>query len=462
VPADPRRYDQPVNTIPRVVPSPMSASKLQSWGHYPYALQASHRPSWREDVQAALHDACARFGTTLPYGNGRSYGDSCLGATDHVLYLRGLDRFISADWEQGILRAEAGVMLGEILRQSVPRGWMLPVTPGTQFVTLAGAVANDVHGKNHHVRGTFGRHVRRFSLLRSDQPPLECAPGENAELFRTTIGGLGLTGVIEWVEIQLMPVRSSRISVTSRRFANLDEFLQLSGELDSQHEYGVAWVDCVSGGAALGRGIYLSGEHAEDGDFSFPDKPVRSVPFALPWSPVNRYTLKAFNSHYYWRHGRKMQRTELDFASYFYPLDGIRNWNRIYGRKGFQQHQCVIPQAAARDALNAILTAIAKSGSGSFLAVLKRCGTLVSPGLLSFPMPGISLALDFPQRERQNETLFAQLDAIVREAGGRQYPAKDAHMSGADFRAAYPAWEALERQRDPALMSRFWKRTTQP
>ncbi|TAL94492.1 MAG: FAD-binding oxidoreductase [Paraburkholderia sp.] len=440
----------------------MSASKLQSWGHYPYAPQSSHPLSWRDAVQAELDGTRARFGTTLPFGNGRSYGDSCLAATDHVLHMRGLGRFISADWERGVLRAEAGVTLGEVLELSIPRGWMLPVTPGTQFVTLAGAVANDVHGKNHHVRGTFGRHVRRFSLLRSDREPAECAPGENDGLFRATIGGLGLTGVIEWVEIQLMPVRSGRISMTSIRFAHLDEFLALSDELDPCHEYGVAWVDCLASGDALGRGIYMSGDHAADGDFSIKGTRRRNVPFVLPWSPVNRHTLKIFNAFYYRRQSQRVEHASVDFASFFYPLDGVRNWNRIYGRRGFQQHQCVIPEAASRDALKEILATIAKSGLGSCLAVLKRCGTLVSPGLISFPMPGVSLALDFPQHARRNEALFLRLDAIVNEAGGRQYPAKDAHMSGADFRAAYPAWQELERNRDPALMSRFWKRTTQP
>jgi FAD/FMN-containing dehydrogenase len=185
------------------------------------------------------------------------------------------------------------------------------------------------------------------------------------------------------------------------------------------------------------------------------------VPFVLPWSPVNRYSLKAFNTFYYDRQPQKVQTLDMDLRKFFYPLDSIQHWNRIYGRRGFQQHQCVIPDAAARDALQSILLAISQSGSGSFLAVLKRCGTLESPGLLSFPLPGVSLALDFPQHELKNERLFARLDAIVREAGGRQYPAKDAHMSGADFRAAYPGWEALERHRDPALMSRFWMRTTQ-
>jgi len=439
----------------------MSASKLNSWGHYPYAPQAYDPLRWRDAVQAAFNRARAGFGTTLPYGNGRSYGDSCLATTDYVLQTRGLDRFIAADWTSGVLRAEAGVTLGEVLAQSIPRGWMLPVTPGTQFATLAGAVANDVHGKNHHVRGTFGRYVRRFSLLRSDRPPVECSSGDNDALFRATIGGLGLTGVIEWVEIQLMPVRSSRIAVRSVRFGDLDEFLALSSELDRQYEYGVAWDDCLSEGKALGRGVYMAGDHAEDDAFPMPSRRTHGVPFVLPWSPVNRHTLRAFNALYYARQPREPRQRTVDFASYFYPLDRIRHWNRLYGRPGFQQYQCVVPDASAADALRAILTAIARSGSGSFLAVLKRCGALPSPGLVSFPMPGVSLALDFPQHEKRNGALFAVLDAIVRDAAGRQYPAKDAHMSGADFRAAYPRWEDLEQQRDPALMSRFWKRTTQ-
>jgi FAD/FMN-containing dehydrogenase len=439
----------------------MSVAKLYSWGHYPYAPQASHPLSWRQGAEASLREMGARFGTTLPFGNGRSYGDSCLAATDHVLNLRGLDRFLSADWHTGVLRAEAGVTLGEVLAVSIPRGWMLAVTPGTQFVTLGGALANDVHGKNHHVRGTFGRHVRRFSLLRSDSEPIECTPDEHAALFRASIGGLGLTGIVEWVEIQLMPVSSSRLSVHSLPFGNLDEFLALSRELDPQHEYGVAWIDCLSSGRSLGRGVYMSADHAADGHFASQQRRVRSVPFALPWSPVNRVTLKAFNELYYRRQVAKAGHAVVDYPAYFYPLDSLLEWNRMYGRRGFQQYQFVVPEAAAREALQDFLRAIASTGSGSFLAVLKRCGPLVSPGLLSFPMPGISLALDFPQHDLKNQALFTRLDTIVRDAGGRLYPAKDAHMSGEDFRAAYPAWQALEQLRDPALMSRFWQRTTQ-
>ncbi|GAB7522335.1 FAD-binding protein [Paraburkholderia sp. 2C] len=439
----------------------MNASKLQSWGRYPYGHQSGEPLAWRDAIQTRLADAHARLGTTLAFGNGRSYGDSCLADTGQVLPMNCLARFISADWTNGVVRAEAGMTLGELLRVSLPRGWMLPVTPGTQFATLGGAVANDVHGKNHHVRGTFGRHVRRISLLRSDRPAVECSLDEEAALFRATIGGLGLTGVIEWVEIQLMPVRSSHIAVSRTRYADLDEFLALARDREAIHEYGVAWVDCLARGGALGRGIYTSGDHADDGDFSLPAKHACNVPFVLPFSPISRTTVRAFNALYYRRQKPGVELARMAATRFFYPLDNIHNWNRIYGRHGFQQHQCVVPTANARDALHAILHTIATNGIGSFLAVLKRCGPLPSPGLLSFPMEGVSLALDFPQNEQRNTDLFARLDSIVAEAGGRQYPAKDAHMSGAHFRAAYPAWQELERHRDPALMSRFWKRTTQ-
>ncbi|WP_322091616.1 FAD-binding oxidoreductase [Paraburkholderia bannensis] len=439
----------------------MSSSTLRSWGRYPNAPQIAEPLAWRDAIRAQLAGVHARLGSTLAFGNGRSYGDSCLAATDHVLTMRGLNRFISADWTRGVLRAEAGVTLGEILALTLPRGWMLPVTPGTQFATLGGAVANDVHGKNHHVRGTFGRHVLRLSLLRSDRAPLECAPDAESTLFNATVGGLGLTGVIEWVEIQLMPVRSSHLSITRVRYGNLDDFLALSRGHDASNEYGVAWVDCLARGASLGRGIYTSGNHALDGDFSVPARRPRGVPFVLPVTPINRLTVRAFNELYYRRQNPGIEHSRVDAASFFYPLDNLRNWNRIYGRRGFQQHQCVIPDANARDALHEILRAISTSGNGSFLAVLKRCGALPSPGLISFPMRGVSLALDFPQNEARNTRLFGRIDAIVAQAGGRQYPAKDAHMSGKDFRAAYPAWQELERLRDPALMSRFWKRTTQ-
>jgi FAD/FMN-containing dehydrogenase len=405
-----------------------------------------------------MHKVIGQHQTSLPYGNGRSYGDSCLAASDQVLHMRSLDRFIRADWSAGKIRVEAGVTLAEILAAAIPHGWFLPVTPGTQFATVGGAIANDVHGKNHHLRGTFGNHVLRFGLLRHGETALICSATENTKLFAASIGGLGLTGVINWADLQLMPVRSSQIDSTVVRFANLAEFFSLSAELDHQHEYSVAWVDCLAKGADTGRGVFIVGDHARYGSLEVERGSRLKMPLTPPVSLINNLSLRAFNSLYWRAHPGQRTAKRSAYEPFFYPLDRILHWNRIYGRNGFQQYQCVIPDANAQAAMGELLSAIADSGQGSFLAVLKRCGDIASPGLLSFPMPGTSLALDFPNSGDLQHVLFPRLDAIVRTAGGRLYPAKDAHMSGSDFRQAYPAWERLEALRDPSLMSRFWKR----
>ena len=433
---------------------------LRSWGLYPDHPQHGNSVHWREQLAMLVADTAGRAGSTLPFGNGRSYGDSCLASSDEVIALRSLNRFMDADWQNGVVTAEAGVTLAELLALCVPRGWFPGVTPGTRFVTLGGAIANDVHGKNHHRRGTFGTQVRAFGLLREGQL-LRCSPAENTELFRATIGGLGLTGIITWVELQLMPVGSRQIDVTQQRFAGLDEFFQLSSELDLQHEYTVAWIDCLARGTQTGRGVYFCGDHADSGTLDWHDSKTLSMPITPPVSLVNSLSLRAFNQLYWHRHAAQRVTRQQDCLPFFYPLDGILHWNRIYGRRGFQQYQCIIPQSHAQDATRALLKEIAAHGRGSFLAVLKRCGDIASPGLLSFPLPGTSLALDFPQHPDLERNLFPRLDRLVHDAGGRLYPAKDAHMRGEDFRHAYPAWEQLEALRDPALSSRFWQRVTQ-
>ena len=439
----------------------MSFATLGSWGRYPARLQHAHPVAWRDELAHELAGAVADHGSVLPFGNGRSYGDSCMAASDHVLHMRTLARFISVDWTTGVLTAEAGVTFEEILAQAIPRGWFLPVTPGTKFVTLGGAIANDVHGKNHHVRGTLGCHIRRFGLLRSDRPPATCSSEENADLFCATIGGLGLTGVIEWAELQLIPIRSSRMDVTTIRFGSLDEFFALSAELDDAHEYTVAWVDCIAKRSSAGRGVFMAANHALQGGLQLDARKKLSVPLTPPVSVMNRLSLRLFNASYFHLHKAGRQHTATSYEPFFYPLDRILNWNRIYGPHGFQQFQCVIPDAQAADAIRELLAAIAATGEGSFLAVLKKCGKAVSPGLLSFPLPGTSLALDFAQHAGLDAHLFRRLDAIVGAARGRLYPAKDAHMPGEHFRAAYPEWTRLEAVRDPALMSGFWKRVTE-
>lgn len=438
----------------------MTAALLTSWGRYPPYAQTPHASHWRGDLTRDISRLVRGHGSTLPFGNGRSYGDSCLAASDNVLHMRTLHRFLSVDWQTGVIIAESGVTLEEILASAIPNGWFLPVTSGTKYVTLGGAVANDIHGKNHHVRGTFGCHVRRFGLVRSDRPPLACSMQENSEFYTATIGGLGLTGVIEWVELQLIPIQSSMMDTTTIRFDSLGEFFTLSSELDGAHEYTVAWVDCLAKGASVGRGVFIAGDHAKSGSLEIDTKRKITIPFTPPVSAINRLSLRLLNSTYYRMHKAGRHQSAVSYDPFFYPLDRILEWNRIYGPKGFQQYQCVIPDHNAEPATRELLGAIAATGGGSFLAVMKRCGSVVSPGLMSFPMPGVSLALDFSQHDSLSNNLFPHLDTIVREAGGRLYPAKDAHMSGEDFRSFYPNWEQVASLRDPVLCSRFWNRVT--
>jgi FAD/FMN-containing dehydrogenase len=384
-----------------------------------------------------------------------------MATSDHVLLMCRMNRLLSADWKTGLIVAEAGLTLAELIRIALPRGWFLGVTPGTKFVTLGGAVANDVHGKNHHVMGTFGCHVKSLTLHRTADGTVAVSPLERPELFAATLGGLGLTGIIMTVELQLRPIVSSDIEQRSIRFGGLDEFFALARAYDRNHEYTVAWIDCMARGKRTGRGYYVAGTHAPDGEL----KLGRSAAFHLPVEPtvslVNAFSLRAFNAIYYHRRLRKEAVRRVRYDAFFYPLDRLSGWNRMYGRAGFQQYQCVVPQAHGREVIRSVIHVIARSGTGSFLAVLKQCGALSSPGLLSFPLHGVSLALDFPQRAEVNRRLFRKLDALVHEAGGRLYPAKDAHMSAAHFQSAYPAWQRVEALRDPQLMSRFWQRVTQ-
>jgi FAD/FMN-containing dehydrogenase len=433
---------------------------LLSWGRFPNHPQASVSVSWRRDLPDALAGLTRMPNTTLPFGNGRSYGDSCLAASDRVLLMRGLDRIIQADWTRGVVVVEPGMTLGELLAVAIPHGWFLRVVPGTQFVTVGGAIANDVHGKNHHRQGTFGCHVSRLGLLRSNEGSLTCSPGANPALFAATIGGLGLTGVICWAELQLQSIRSTQISSVTQRFDNIEEFFALSNELDPLHEFSVAWVDCAAKGSSTGRGVYMAGDFAEEGGLLLSRGATLSVPFVPPVSLVNRVSLRAFNEAYWRSFPRLRKRDHSTFESFFFPLDRILHWNRMYGPRGFQQYQCVLPPDAAVSGVKTLLGAIADSGAGSFLAVLKQFGEYRSPGLLSFPLPGVTLALDFPNHGQRTDELFQRLDAIVREANGRLYPAKDAHMNAADFQRAYPQWEELEALRDPGLNSRFWQRVT--
>ncbi|WP_369856543.1 FAD-binding protein [Candidatus Thalassolituus haligoni] len=427
--------------------------KLESWGRYPKYPQAASPVWWPQQL-----DAAALPQSFLPFGNGRSYGDVCLASSNQLLTMRGLDRFVAFDRQTGVLRAEAGVTLGDILQVTVPAGWFLPVVPGTRLATLGGAIANDVHGKNHHRQGTFGCHVNRFTLYRQGQW-LECSPQQEPDVFAATIGGLGLTGIIVAAEIQLMPIKTGQIDTVTQRFDRLEDFFRLANDYDLSHQYGVAWIDCLARGSRQGRGVYFAGNHAEYESPMTIHQRQLAIPLTPPLSLVNRVSLKVFNELYWYTKPKQPVVSREPYPGYFFPLDGIQHWNRLYGRNGFQQYQCVIPDNGATDAMRELLSAIADAQSGSFLAVMKKCGDVSSPGLLSFPLAGTSLALDFPQSSK-TEKLFERLDAITRSAGGRLYPAKDAHMSAADFQSFYPQWQALDALRDPSISSHFWKRVT--
>lgn len=406
----------------------------ESWGRYPAATHVTELPvTWRSEATIPT------VRPVLAYGQGRSYGDSCLNDGGALLRTGGLDRFISFD-EEGVLRCEAGVTLAEILDLAVPHGFFLPVLPGTKHVSVGGAIANDIHGKNHHRAGSFGRHVRRFELSRSDRGRLECAPGD--DLFAATVGGLGLTGLITWAEIALRRVPGPAMRVEAIAFRGLDEFFALSEESDTKCEYTVAWVD-----VRRSRGMFFRGDHAE----GEPGAPGRrpGVPFSLPL--VNDFTVLAFNE-VYWAAQRLGRRTKLaHYDKFFFPLDGVAHWNWLYGKSGFLQFQCVVP---TREAVGALL----KESPPSPLTVLKKFGDLQSPGMLSFPRPGYTLALDLPNRGGETYARYIRLERIAVEAGGALYPAKDARMSARTFARSYPRREEFERYLDPAFSSSFWRR----
>jgi FAD/FMN-containing dehydrogenase len=397
-------------------------------------------------------------GTVLPFGHGRSYGDVCLNSAGTILDTRAMSSILAFDRSTGIIRCQAGALLSDILDFAVPAGWFLPVTPGTRFVTVGGAIANDVHGKNHHRAGTFGMHVLRLELLRSDGSRITCSADENVDWFRATVGGLGLTGLILWSDVQLIPVAGRAIDADTTRFGNLSDFFALSEEADRKYEYTVSWIDCLAARQALGRGWFIGGNHAREA--GAPVRRRRPINLFLepPISMVNALSLRAFNLLYYNR--PTPAAGPVDYEPFFYPLDSILNWNRMYGPRGFYQFQCVVPTAVGEAVIRELLVQTARFRQGSFLAVLKQFGHVISPGLLSFPRPGPTLALDFPNRGGRTRELLARLESIVMEAGGALYPAKDACMSADTFRRSYPEWESLEAMRDPAFSSDFWRRVT--
>ncbi|MDY0105580.1 MAG: FAD-binding oxidoreductase [Giesbergeria sp.] len=392
----------------------------------------------------------------VAHGMGRSYGDACLNPQGTLWLTTGLDHFIAFDDRTGRLVCEAGVLLCDIQRLAVPRGWILPVTPGTQLVTVGGAIANDVHGKNHHVLGAFGDHVQRLTLLRTDGETIQCGADERPDWFAATVGGVGLTGVIVQAEIQLRRIPGPWLETETIPYANLDEFFQLADDSEAQWEHTVSWIDCIPGSG--GRGVFMRGNPVAAKRQPAPPGRQLTMPIVPPVSLVNRLSLRPFNMAYYhlkkWRAGRAV----THYEPFFYPLDNLLEWNRMYGPRGFFQYQSVVPRGVARDAVQSMLQEIARFGDGSFLAVLKTFGNRTPVGMLSFAQPGATLALDFPNHGEHTQKLFARLDAIVTEARGRIYLAKDARMPRALFEAGYPRLPEFLKYRDRGISSGLSRR----
>jgi len=429
--------------------------QMEGWGRWPVVTAEVSRP----ETQAELARAVAESNGSglLAYGLGRSYGDTALLPEGRMVMTSRLDRMLAFDPATGWLKAEAGVSIEDILRVFVPRGFFPSVTPGTKFVTLGGALACDVHGKSHHVDGCFSNNVRSFELLLSSGEVVHVTRETHPDLFKATVGGLGLTGIVLSLEYKLKPIANAMIEMVSVRVESLEHFFEVSAQSgDFTHNMG--WIDCVTRGKAMGRGIFMRGRHAAAGADARPGIVSRVKDFVHPllamhvngpgWL-LNHATIKAFNEVYFRRHPKGSVASLVHYDPFFYPLDAVRGWNKIYGKRGFLQYQMVLPHDPDQRAIRATLDAITASGMGSFLAVIKEFGPLDN-GWLSFPRPGLTLALDFPNHGAPLLALLDRLDAITLEAGGRVYLGKDARLARASFRRMYPEWEAWKAARDAA------------
>lgn len=409
--------------------------KVSGWGRYP--VVNANIETFENDGD--LLNFVEREKAFIVRGKGRSYGDAAL--SDWILFSDRFDKMLDFHTDSGILRCESGVTISDIIDIFLPRGWFLPVVPGTKFVSIGGAIAADVHGKNHHREGTFARFVKGFRLLLPDGNIVYCSHGENPELFHATCGGMGLTGVILDVSIQLVPVPSACIRETVIPCKDLEDvLLQFNNHGDAT--YSVAWIDCLAQGQSAGRSILMTGEFAQSGRRSQKRKRPFTIPADLPGFCLNRWSMSAFNRLYYKKKDTFVEGRLVDLDSFFFPLDRIHRWNRLYGRKGFVQYQFILPRPESPAGLRNILQTIALSKFDPFLTVLKLMGAQ-NENLLSFPMEGYTLTLDF-KMEQGLFSFLNQLDDIVMKHGGRLYLAKDARMGKDIFKSGYPKWQQFE------------------
>lgn len=420
--------------------------QLYGWGRYPRTDADFLEPRSEEELQKILVTA-GKSNSIIVRGGGKSYGDAALAPT--VVSSRFLDNFLEFDLETGAIRCGAGVTMEELLKVAIPEGYFVPSLPGTRYVTVGGAIAADIHGKNHHQDGSFCDHIERFSLLLANGEIVECNRNQNSETFLATCGGMGLTGMVLEATLRLEKVPSVSIKQRSIAASTLTECIEII-ESNESSKYSVAWIDCLAKGDELGRSVVHLGEHSDTGAQHFTSRWGPNIPFSTPAFLLNRYTTKLFNNSLYALRKRTQRAQYVNYDAYFFPLDNIKNWNRLYGRNGFLQYQLVLPLDSAAAGLSEILKIVAESGKGSFISVLKKFGA-ANNNLLSFPMNGYTLTLDF-KNEKSVFPLLNRLDEIVLANDGRLYLAKDARMSAKMFQASYENWEKfldIKSQLDP-------------
>lgn len=433
------------------------SKEIGGWGRYPVRSCRLSRPEQVSQAAGLIADTSSP--SYLGRGLGRAYGDAALNSRGTVVLSERLDRFLDFDPKTGVLRCESGVSLSEILRVFLPRGWFLPVTPGTRFATIGGCVACDVHGKNHHLEGSISHHVESIVLLGGDGRATSCSRETLQELFWATVGGMGLTGFILECAVRLKRVETAYVDVEYHRTGDLDETMELMDREDRRFVYSVAWLDCLAKGPSLGRSVLMRGNHCSldrleashrEAALQVHDRTLAGIPFDFPALLLNRGTIRAMNAFYFRMFSPGRSRKIVHYSPYFYPLDTFRNWNRAYGKRGFIQYQCAFPQDKSASGVEQLLGCLKASRMGSFLVVLKRFGSQ-GGGFLSFPFEGYTISLDFPAGKRL-EGFLEQLDSIVLAHQGRVYLAKDARLAAGTFRAMYPGWREwlrVKREVDP-------------
>ena len=428
--------------------------KIKSWNNYP---KVNHK-----NIQSISKLEKLNFDSNknLAHGLGRSYGDVCLNENGQIILTRNLNQILHLDTEKGFIKIEGGVSIKEILDKITPNGWFLPVVPGTKYVTVGGAIANDIHGKNHHKFGSFGNYVENLQLLRSNGDIVNCSLNENPDYFRATIGGMGLTGIIVSAEIQLQKIKSQFLESQTVRYSSLAEYWDINQEFEEKFDYTVSWIDCQTSNKGGLRGIFHSGNHAKKQlgnenrkEFSIP------LPFTPPVSVVNNFSKKIINQTYYSLNKKKGEKYQ-HYRSFFFPLDLIKKWGKAYGPKGFFQYQFVIPLDTGVEGIKEILKEISIYGRIPALGVLKTFGNIESLGMMSFPRKGITMALDFENKGNKTLDFFNRLDNIVLEHGGALYPGKDSRMSKKMFNNSFSNINEFKKYIDPNFSSSFWRRVS--